>query len=144
MHFLCVVDNTKLYPGYQSAILSKVCDSRVEVKEVSVDVKSGEEIKILKVSESTTILIAIKKDLQDYHVIYTTTPQSTTGKISTELCYGRTIMGKIPLFILLKVWDRVEVKKDIGNVKSGEKIKVLKESESATILITIEMICKIT
>uniref|UniRef100_A0A1B0DFM4 RNA-directed DNA polymerase n=1 Tax=Phlebotomus papatasi TaxID=29031 RepID=A0A1B0DFM4_PHLPP len=37
-----------------------------------------------------------KKDLQDYLVMYYTTPHSTTGKTPTELCYGRTIRGKIP------------------------------------------------
>uniref|UniRef100_A0A1B0DGR2 RNA-directed DNA polymerase n=1 Tax=Phlebotomus papatasi TaxID=29031 RepID=A0A1B0DGR2_PHLPP len=37
-----------------------------------------------------------RKDLQDYLMCYYTTPHTTTGKTPTELCYGRTIRGKIP------------------------------------------------
>ncbi|XP_055714344.1 uncharacterized protein K02A2.6-like [Phlebotomus papatasi] len=37
-----------------------------------------------------------KQDLKDYLLMYYTTPHSTTGKTPTELCYGRTIRGKIP------------------------------------------------
>lgn len=37
-----------------------------------------------------------KKDLNDYLIMYYTTPHSTTGKTPTELCFGRTIRSKIP------------------------------------------------
>lgn len=37
-----------------------------------------------------------KKDLNDYLLMYYTTPHSTTGKTPTELCFGRTIRSKIP------------------------------------------------
>ncbi|XP_065088042.1 uncharacterized protein K02A2.6-like [Ochlerotatus camptorhynchus] len=37
-----------------------------------------------------------KQDLQDYLIMYYTTPHSSTGKTPTELCFGRTIRSKIP------------------------------------------------
>lgn len=37
-----------------------------------------------------------KKDLNDYLIMYYTTPHSSTGKTPTELCYGRTIRSKLP------------------------------------------------
>ncbi|XP_058828130.1 uncharacterized protein K02A2.6-like [Topomyia yanbarensis] len=37
-----------------------------------------------------------KQDLQDYLVMYYTTPHSVTGRTPTELLYGRTIRSKIP------------------------------------------------
>ncbi|XP_062702035.1 uncharacterized protein K02A2.6-like isoform X1 [Aedes albopictus] len=37
-----------------------------------------------------------KQDLQDYLVMYYTTPHSSTGKTPTELCFGRTIRSKLP------------------------------------------------
>lgn len=37
-----------------------------------------------------------KKDLEDYLIMYYTTPHSSTGKTPTELCYGRTIQSKLP------------------------------------------------
>lgn len=37
-----------------------------------------------------------RKDLNDYLVMYYTTPHSSTGKTPTELCYGRTIRSKLP------------------------------------------------
>uniref|UniRef100_A0A1B0CJJ0 Integrase catalytic domain-containing protein n=1 Tax=Lutzomyia longipalpis TaxID=7200 RepID=A0A1B0CJJ0_LUTLO len=37
-----------------------------------------------------------KQDLNEYLMMYYTTPHSTTGKTPTELCYGRTIRSKIP------------------------------------------------
>lgn len=37
-----------------------------------------------------------KKDLEDYLIMYYTTPHSCTGKTPTELCYGRTIRSKLP------------------------------------------------
>lgn len=40
-----------------------------------------------------------KSDLQDYLLMYYTSPHSITGKTPTELCYGRTIRSKIPSLI---------------------------------------------
>lgn len=37
-----------------------------------------------------------KADLNDYLMMYYTTPHSVTGKTPTELCYGRTIRSKLP------------------------------------------------
>lgn len=37
-----------------------------------------------------------KADLQDYLMMYYTTPHTTTGKTPTELAFGRTIRSKIP------------------------------------------------
>lgn len=37
-----------------------------------------------------------RQDLQEYLVMYYTTPHSTTGRTPTELLYGRTIRSKIP------------------------------------------------
>lgn len=37
-----------------------------------------------------------KEDLNDYLMMYYTSPHATTGKTPTELCYGRTIRLKIP------------------------------------------------
>lgn len=37
-----------------------------------------------------------KADLQEYLLMYYTSPHSVTGKTPTELCYGRTIRSKIP------------------------------------------------
>lgn len=37
-----------------------------------------------------------KKDLEDYLIMYYTTPHTSTGKTPTELCYGRTIRSKLP------------------------------------------------
>ncbi|XP_062699139.1 uncharacterized protein K02A2.6-like isoform X2 [Aedes albopictus] len=37
-----------------------------------------------------------KSDLQEYLLMYYTSPHSVTGKTPTELCYGRTIRSKIP------------------------------------------------
>lgn len=37
-----------------------------------------------------------KKDLEDYLVMYYTTPYSSTGNTPTGLCYGRTIRSKLP------------------------------------------------
>lgn len=37
-----------------------------------------------------------KSDLQEYLMMYYTSPHSVTGKTPTELCYGHTIRSKIP------------------------------------------------
>lgn len=37
-----------------------------------------------------------RTDLRQYLQMYYTTPHTTTGKTPTELCFGRTIRGKIP------------------------------------------------
>lgn len=37
-----------------------------------------------------------KADLNDYLMMYYTTPHSVTGKTPTEMCFGRTIRSKLP------------------------------------------------
>ncbi|XP_062559853.1 uncharacterized protein K02A2.6-like [Armigeres subalbatus] len=68
------------------------------------------------------------QDLQEYLVMYYTTPHSTTGRTPTELLYGRTIRSKIPAFQDIEtapsfsdVADRDRLLKDKG--KENEDIR---------------------
>ncbi|XP_055600154.1 uncharacterized protein K02A2.6-like [Uranotaenia lowii] len=69
-----------------------------------------------------------KHDLEDYLLMYYTTPHSVTKKTPTELCYGRTIRSKIPCLTDLgtgiaddEVQERDKRSKLIGKEKEDKR-----------------------
>lgn len=64
-----------------------------------------------------------KKDLNDYLLMYYTTPHSTTGKTPTELCYGRTIRSKIPSI------DDIETIPESSDYRDQDKLNKQKGKE---------------
>lgn len=76
-----------------------------------------------------------KQDLEDYLLMYYTTPHTVTGKTPTEMCIGRTIRGKIPSIIDLEtipvneeIAERDAILKAKGKEKEDEK-RGAKESD---------------
>lgn len=64
-----------------------------------------------------------KKDLNEYLMMYYTTPHSTTGKTPTELLYGRTIRSKIPGV------EDIETSIDRGEIQDQDATKKWKGKE---------------
>ena len=71
-----------------------------------------------------------KLDLEDYLIMYRSTPQETTGKSPAELMFGRNIRDKLPcLSKLLNKFDDEEVRdkdremKDKGKTFADKKLK---------------------
>uniref|UniRef100_A0A1B0DIP4 Uncharacterized protein n=1 Tax=Phlebotomus papatasi TaxID=29031 RepID=A0A1B0DIP4_PHLPP len=60
-----------------------------------------------------------RKDLQEYILMYNTTPHSTTGKTPTQLFFGRTIRGKIP--------SLADVETAPPNTDFADRDRILKE-----------------
>lgn len=61
-----------------------------------------------------------KKDLNDYLLIYYTTPHSTTGKTPSELCYGRTIRSKLPSIEDIETTPASSDFRDMDRINKGK------------------------
>ncbi|XP_058827099.1 uncharacterized protein K02A2.6-like [Topomyia yanbarensis] len=76
-----------------------------------------------------------RKDLQEYLMMYYTTPHSTTGRTPTELLYGRTIRSKIPALQDIEttpttsdVADRDQMLKEKGRENEDSRRRARKSS----------------
>ena len=65
-------------------------------KEVGTRAKAVNRAKRFFFKYHYSVYSSILQDLEDYLIMYYTTPHSCTGKTPTELCYGRTIRSKLP------------------------------------------------
>lgn len=69
-----------------------------------------------------------KNDLNDYLIMYYTTPHSVTGRTPTEMCYGRMIRSKLPCLSDIEdiprddeVFDRDFISKQKGKEQADRK-----------------------